>query len=132
MSVHFDATRGQYAVRWRQDGRNRMKRFKSEANAIAFERSLTGAQPASTAADDLSAMPRARLAELKARLAAADLDTAPAKGGVYPYVTAEGRRWYVKYRHADGSSSSKRGFAVAPSGAAGEAGASPRACGAAR
>ena len=34
MSVHFDATRGPYAVRWRQDGRNR-----SRAEAEAERRS---------------------------------------------------------------------------------------------
>jgi hypothetical protein len=51
----------------------------------------------------------ARLAQLEAKLAA-EPGAVSGKGGVYAYMTAEGRRWYFKYRHADGSSSSKRGF----------------------
>jgi hypothetical protein len=46
MSVHFDASRGQYAVRRREQGRNRIRRFGSEAEAVTFERTL--ASPAAT------------------------------------------------------------------------------------
>jgi hypothetical protein len=34
MSVHFDAQRGKYVVRCRQDGRNRNRRFDNAADAI--------------------------------------------------------------------------------------------------
>jgi integrase len=109
MSVQFDASRGDYVVRWRQDGRHRKKRFKTEAEAVAFERTLAGAPSAPPPDDGMAAM-EARLAELEAKVAAAENGTASAKGGVYAYRTAEGQRWYFKFRHADGSSSTKRGF----------------------
>jgi len=40
MSIHFDASRGRFVVRWKQDGRRRIRRFASEAEAIAFDTSL--------------------------------------------------------------------------------------------
>jgi integrase len=109
MSVHHEAQRETYVVRWREDGRNRNRRFRSEADATAFERSLGGALSVSTADSGLLAM-EARLAELEAKLAAEHNGGVQTLGGVYAYTTKEGRRWYFKYRHADGTSSSKRGF----------------------
>ena len=109
MSVQYDASRGDFIVRWRQDGRHRKKRFKTERDAVAFEQSLSAAPGDPTREFALSAM-EARLAELEARLAAVQRHDGPSKGGVYAYMTKAGRRWYFKYRHADGSSSSRRGF----------------------
>ena len=40
MSIHFDASRDRFVVRWKQDGRRRVRRFRSEADAIAFDASL--------------------------------------------------------------------------------------------
>jgi hypothetical protein len=51
----------------------------------------------------------ARLADLEARLGAVQ-DAGPAGGGVDAYPTKHGRRGYFKYRQADGSSSTPRGF----------------------
>jgi hypothetical protein len=110
MSAQFDASRGDYVVRWRHDGRHRKKRFRTETEAaLAFERTVAGPPSAAPPDGGMVAM-EARLAELEAKLAAAETDAASGRGGVYAYMTVEGRRWYFKYRHADGSSSSKRGF----------------------
>ena len=99
MSVHYDASRGQYAVRWREQGRNRIRRFGSETEALTFERALRS--PATAEVGNLEA----RLAALEARLAAAHRDLQEEAEGVYAYGTKQGERWYVKYRRADGSSS---------------------------
>jgi hypothetical protein len=61
MSVHFDASRGRYAVRRREQGRHRIRRFGSEAEALRFEHGLT-----SQAAGELGSL-EARLAELESR-----------------------------------------------------------------
>jgi hypothetical protein len=82
MSVHFDASRGQYAVRRREQGRNRIRRFGSEAEAVTFERTL-----ASPAAGQLGSL-EARLTELEARLAAAQPGGHDDAGGVYAYDTS--------------------------------------------
>jgi hypothetical protein len=40
MSVHFEPTRGKYVVRWREERRNRLRRFGSEAAAETFDARL--------------------------------------------------------------------------------------------
>jgi hypothetical protein len=40
MSIHFDASRDRFVVRWKQDGRRRVRRFHSESEAMAFDASL--------------------------------------------------------------------------------------------
>ena len=40
MSIHFDASRDRFVVRWTEAGRRRVRRFRSEADAIARDASL--------------------------------------------------------------------------------------------
>ena len=81
MSVHPD--RGAWTVRWRQDGQQRARRFKTEAEALAFDEGISGG-----AAKPRSSTPN-----------------------VYPYETTAGTRWRYSYRDSRGRASSKRGFA---------------------
>jgi hypothetical protein len=73
MSIHFDASRDRFVVRWKDDGRRRVRRFLSEADAIAFDASL------------LRPMRRAPLD--------ASVPTPAAGDGIYAYETREGTRY---------------------------------------
>jgi hypothetical protein len=46
MSVHFDRVRGRWIVRWRDNGRQRARRFADEAEALAFDARMTALRPA--------------------------------------------------------------------------------------
>ena len=89
MSIHFDADRGRYVVRWRQDGHRRVRRFSSEADAIDFEASLI--RPARGAP-------------------VAPVPSAAAGDGIYAYDTRAGIRYRFVFRQSDGALSSRRGF----------------------
>jgi integrase len=80
VSVHPD--RGAWVVRWRQDGRQRSRRFATEQEALAFEEGLSGG----------SGKPRS------------------STPNIYPYETGGGIRWRYSYRDSRGRASSKRGF----------------------
>jgi hypothetical protein len=80
VSVHPD--RGRWVVRWRENGRQRARRFESEVEALAFHEGVTG-----VAARAGSSTPN-----------------------VYPYETSEGTRWRYSYRDSRGRLSTKRGF----------------------
>jgi hypothetical protein len=45
MGVHYDESRGKYVVRWKADGRRRVRRFESELEAIAFAESVARPEP---------------------------------------------------------------------------------------
>jgi hypothetical protein len=106
----YDERRRKYVVRWRENGRRRIKRFDTPDEAEVFERSL---QPVSVAAESRSpevAALAARLAELEAQLAAT-VEQAEATGdGVFPYETKAGTRYGFKFRQSDGTSSTRRGY----------------------
>jgi hypothetical protein len=80
VSVHPD--RGAWVVRWRNNGAQRARRFKAEAEALAFDEGVSGA-----AAKPRSSTPN-----------------------VYPYETPEGTRWRSSYCDSRGRLSTKRGF----------------------
>jgi hypothetical protein len=90
VSIHFDASRGRFVVRWKQDGRRRIRRFASEADAIAFDASLRGPVRRAAIADSVS--------------------SAPAGDGVYAYETRAGTRYRFVFRQSDGALSTRRGF----------------------
>ncbi len=86
MSVQADRER--WVVRWRDgSGRQRGRRFESEASARAFDAGLR------------EVTPRERRA-----------DGAQRAGGVYPYPTKRGTRWYFKVRDSSGKQTTRRGF----------------------
>lgn len=89
MSVHYEADRRRFVVRWREDGRQRSKRFRTEQEAVDFDVTIGG--------------PMAASAEAPASRAAGD--------GVYAYATTQGLRYRFVFRQSDGSLSSRRGFA---------------------
>jgi integrase len=80
VSIHVD--RGAWVVRWRDQGLQRSRRFRSEAEALAFDAGRRGGSgtPASSTPN------------------------------VYPYETSNGVRWRYTYRDSRGRQSSKRGF----------------------
>ena len=69
-------------VRWRVNGSQRARRFKTEAEAIAFDEGVSGGTGKAG-----SSTPN-----------------------VYPYETSEGTRWRYSYRDSRGRLSTKRGF----------------------
>jgi hypothetical protein len=86
MSVQED--RGRWVVRWRDgSGRQRGKRFESEAAAREFDGTL------------VDVAPRERRSDGGLR-----------GSGVYAYPTARGTRWYFKARGSDGVQVTRRGF----------------------
>jgi integrase len=87
MSVHYEASRDGWVVRWREDGRNRSRRFGSRDEAEEFWDSRRGG----------AAMPsRPRVA---------------ARGdGIYAYETSAGTRYRFVFWQSDGSQSNRRGF----------------------
>jgi hypothetical protein len=102
MSVQYDPVRAKFVVRWREDGKQRGRRFSSESEARAFDalvnpRGLGGQQGAGGRAAALK-----RVARLDAEREARD--------GVYPYATNRGVKWRIVFRQSDGTLSSRRGF----------------------
>jgi hypothetical protein len=90
MSIHFDACRDRFVVRWKQDGRRRIRRFPTEAEAIAFDASL------------LKPVRRAAIAD--------SVSSAHTGDGVYAYATRAGTRYRFVFRQSDGALSTRRGF----------------------
>ena len=45
MSVHYEADRRRFVVRWREDGRQRSKRFRTEQAAVDFDVTSAGRCP---------------------------------------------------------------------------------------
>jgi hypothetical protein len=76
MSVHYETDRRRFVVRWREDGRQRSKRFRTEPEAVEFDAGLGG--------------PQSVTEQAPATLAAGD--------GVYAYATRDG----VRYRFLSG------------------------------
>jgi integrase len=109
--MRYDSKRRKYVVRWRQDGRQPVKRFDTAEEAEAFERTL--AEPARAPEEpqnpEVAAL-AARVAELEAKLATAQVDADAPGDGVFPYKTTAGTRHGFKFRQSDGTSSTRRGY----------------------
>jgi hypothetical protein len=108
--MRYDAERGKYVVRWRENGRRRVARYDTPEEAEAHERRL-GATPAlpGTPSREVAAL-AARVAELEAQLAIALTDTEAPGDGVFSYKTKGGTRYGFKFRQSDGTSSTRRGY----------------------
>jgi hypothetical protein len=100
MSVHFDRVRGHWIVRWRDNGRQRARRFDDEGDARAFDAAVR--RPEHASAESL----QARIETLEAQLRAER-----GHESVYAYKTAGGPRWRFVFRQSDGSLTTRRGFA---------------------
>jgi integrase len=88
VAVSVQSDRGAWVVRWRDvSGRQRGRRFASEADARSFD-----SQVHSVAVEERHA------------------DESPQGRGVYRYLTRNGARWYFKTRGRDGSQITRRGF----------------------
>ena len=87
MSVHFEAARNRWVVRWRQDGRNRSKRVASGDAAEAFDESVRRPRVATTPVASISH-----------------------GDGIHAYGTTAGVRFRFVFRQSDGTMSSRRGF----------------------
>lgn len=95
MSAHYDRSRDRWIVRWRENGRQRARRFVTEAEAVDFDHAVN---------------PR----EAEPPVGAASVESAAGsrdKSGVYPYDTDDGVRWRFVYRQSDGRLTTRRGFA---------------------
>jgi integrase len=90
VSIHYDASRERFVVRWKQDGRRRIRRFRSEADAISFDAAL------------LRPVRRTPLSASALSQAAGD--------GIYAYETRGGTRYRFVFRQSDGTLSTRRGF----------------------
>jgi hypothetical protein len=86
MSVHFEAARNRWVVRWRENRRNRSRRFGSLDEAEAFDEAVRRAP------------------------AVVPVEPAARGDGIYAYGTTEGVRFRFVFRQSDGSLSSRRGF----------------------
>jgi integrase len=112
MSVQFDPARSRWVVRWFDDGRQRTRRFRTEAEATRFDaqRKLESAairrQLATEVADEVRAL-RSRVLELEA-----SIDGALSQGGIYPYATRAGVRWRLVCRARGQGLTTRRGFAT--------------------
>jgi integrase len=86
--VSVQSDRGSWVVRWRDaTGRQRGRRFASEADAQAFDSEVHSVAIAARRANEV-----------------------PQGRGVYRYRTRHGARWYFKTRGGDGSQITRRGF----------------------
>ena len=101
MSVQYDKRRDKYVVRWREGGRQRIRRFSTEAEARVFDDEIKRRWRAASA-ESASA---GRLARTEEALAATKR-----QGGVYAYGTSSGVRWRIVFRQSDGTFTSRRGF----------------------
>ena len=88
MSIDYERHRRRYRVRWREEHRQRSRRFKTQEEAGRFASSVSG-PPAQPPLEE---------------------PTAPDGGGVYAYKTSEGRRWRFAFRQSDRSLTTRRGF----------------------
>ena len=88
MSVHYEASRNRYVVRWREGGRNRSRRFPTIEAAEAFDEALRGTPTA----------------------AAIPVEPVARGDGIYAYGTIAGVRFRFVFRQSDGTLSSRRGF----------------------
>ena len=108
--MRYDPERRKYVVRWREKGRQRVKRVDSPEEAEAFEGTLHSTRVATDApSPDIAAL-AARVAELEAQLVATAEQTNAPGDGVFPYETKPGTRYGFKFRQSDGSSSTRRGY----------------------
>jgi integrase len=87
VSVHFEAVRNRWVVRWREGGRNRSRSFRTAAAAEAF--------------DDAVRRPREIIVPEP---------SSPNGDRIYPYGTRAGVRFRFVFRQSDGTMSSRRGF----------------------
>jgi hypothetical protein len=95
MSVHHDAGRQRWVVRWREDGRQRTRRFRTPEEADSFDEAIRGGKDESAASSQSATAPRT---------------TPEGRDGVYPYTTRNGVRWRFVFRQSDGTMSSRRCF----------------------
>jgi hypothetical protein len=77
VSVDFDPSKSRWRVRWRKNGKQRSRRFASEAEAVAFDEARTLPQPTT---------------------AAAPLRTRAEGDAIYAYATKAGRRYRFVFR----------------------------------
>jgi hypothetical protein len=90
VSVDFDPSKQRWRVRWREQERQRTRRFPTQREAAAFDEALR--------ADVGLAAPRPAIVE-------------PAGGNaIYAYSTKGGVRYRFAFRQSDGTLSSRRGF----------------------
>lgn len=102
MSVNYDPDRRRFVVRWREDGRNRTRRFESEHEAADFDATLTRSPVGRTPTPPEAAAPGSRDSRV----------SIGGRGdGIYPHRTDQGVRWRFVFRQSDGTSSSRRGYA---------------------
>jgi integrase len=90
MSIDYEQDRQCYRVRWREHGKQRSRRFRTEAEATAFLESF--ASPVAVAAPTESKAPNAP--------------------GVYSCETSGGVRWRFVFRQSDGTLTTRRGFST--------------------
>jgi hypothetical protein len=91
VSVDFDPSKQRWRVRWREQGRQRTRRFPTQQEAAAFDEALR--------ADAGLAAPGPAIVE-------------PAGGNaIYAYSTKAGVQYRFAFRQSDGTLSSRRGFA---------------------
>ena len=110
MSVQYDPTRAKFVVRWREDGKQRGRRFSSESEARAFDARVNPTALGGQRGTNGRAAALKRVARLDAEREGRD--------GVYPYATNRGVRWRIVFRQSDGTLSSRRGFTSPTSAAA--------------
>jgi hypothetical protein len=91
VSVDFDPSKQRWRVRWRENGKQKARRFATEAEAIVFDKQRLAPEPEPPPP-----------AAVRATSAAGD--------AIYPYETKNGRRYRFVFRQSDGTLSSRRGF----------------------
>jgi hypothetical protein len=89
MHIDYEQHRQRYRVRWREDSKYRIRRFKTLEEAERFATSMTE-PPAEPAPDEAT--------------------EGPVGDGVYSYSTSAGRRWRFVFRQSDRSLTTRRGF----------------------
>jgi hypothetical protein len=99
VGVQYDSKRDRFVVRWREDGSKRCRPFSTPEEAEAFDVTLhqRPGRPSVPAPPSVGRPPASSRGD-----------------GIYPYQTAQGRRWRFVFRHADGRTSSRRGFNEPP------------------
>jgi hypothetical protein len=106
MSVHYEPDRRRYVVRWREDGRQRARRFATEGEAESFDAEVN---PHGRAARQ-AARPSRTSVEARVARVQAERSSQQTQDGLYAYAARHGVRWRFVYRQSDGSLSSRRGF----------------------
>jgi hypothetical protein len=107
MSVQYDPARAKFVRGGGSRGKQRCRRFSSEADAAAFDARVNEHGRAVRRATNPGGRTAAldRVADLTA-----ERGTHDARDGVYRYATNGGVRWRFVYRQSDGTLSSRRGF----------------------